>query len=166
MAYSLLDKVAFFLNDLRKLGMVAKQVYFKTICTRTAISEGRSRVVADSKNLPLRGLFWLSKDIFDENLHDVMEPGRRRSTSSGTILSTATSRFMKSSCCALFREQFDEAWIDVGLFGAARDFEAKTLHVFRLARAGLVYLSLGMHAEERRRAATQPKGLLALGFRR
>jgi len=41
------------------------------------------------------------------------------------------------------------------------DFEAKTLHVFRLARAGLIYLSLGMHAKERRQAATQPKGLLA-----
>jgi hypothetical protein len=41
------------------------------------------------------------------------------------------------------------------------DFEAKTLHVFRMARAGLIYLSLGMHAEERRRAATEPKRPLA-----
>lgn len=32
------------------------------------------------------------------------------------------------------------------------DFEAKTLRLLKLSRAALIYLSLGMHAEERRRA--------------
>jgi hypothetical protein len=32
-----------------------------------------------------------------------------------------------------------------------RAFEAKTLHLFRLVRAAMIYLSLSMHQEERRR---------------
>ena len=34
---------------------------------------------------------------------------------------------------------------------------AMTLHVFRLARAALIYLSLGMHGEEQRRNKANPK---------
>jgi len=50
-------------------------VYFKTIWYEKAIfGRGVRASLRDSKNLPLRGLFWLSKDIFDENLQDVMEP--------------------------------------------------------------------------------------------
>jgi hypothetical protein len=44
-------------------------------------------------------------------------------------------------------------WIDDLAYSIQRkDFEAKTLRVLRHARAGLVYLSLAMHREERRRA--------------
>jgi LA2681-like HEPN len=60
------------------------------------------------------------------------------------------------------REQFDKAWIDRLAYSVQREnFEMKTMHVLRMARAGLIYLSLGMHAEERRRDATGPKGLRA-----
>jgi hypothetical protein len=44
-------------------------------------------------------------------------------------------------------------WTDDLAYSIQReDFEAKTLRVLRHARAGLVYLSLAMHREERRRA--------------
>ena len=47
----------------------------------------------------------------------------------------------------------DRMWIDDLAYSIQRgDFEAKTLRVLRHARAGLVYLSLAMHREERRRA--------------
>jgi hypothetical protein len=39
------------------------------------------------------------------------------------------------------------------------DLTAKTLRLLGLARAALVYLSLGMHREERRRAAVKDGGL-------
>jgi len=44
-------------------------------------------------------------------------------------------------------------WTDHISYSIQRqDFEAKTLRVLKLARAGLVYLSLSMHREECRRA--------------
>jgi len=42
-----------------------------------------------------------------------------------------------------------------------QDLEAKTLRVFKLTRAALIYVSLGMHREERCRAAKRGKGLIA-----
>ena len=41
------------------------------------------------------------------------------------------------------------------------DFEAKTLLLFRMARAGMIYLSLGMHREEQRRAHGKDERVLA-----
>jgi hypothetical protein len=47
----------------------------------------------------------------------------------------------------------ERMWIDDLAYPVQREeFEAKTLRVLRHARAGLVYLSLAMHREERRRA--------------
>jgi len=37
-----------------------------------------------------------------------------------------------------------------------KQLEERTLHVMRLAREALIYLSLGMHAEEKRREAASP----------
>jgi hypothetical protein len=46
-----------------------------------------------------------------------------------------------------------DMWTDTLAYSVQRErFQEKALHVFRLARAGLTYLSLGMHEEERRRA--------------
>lgn len=60
------------------------------------------------------------------------------------------------------REGIDRAWTDRLAYSIQRsEFETKTLRVFKLARAGLIYLSLGMHREERKRAAKQRKGMLA-----
>lgn len=58
------------------------------------------------------------------------------------------------------RGGLDDKWIDRLAYSVRRDdFEAKTLQVFKLARAGLIYLSLGMHREERKRAQGKPEGL-------
>jgi HEPN superfamily protein len=57
-AYSLLDKIAYFLNDYAKLGMNARQVYFKTVWHENGdFRKGIRASLRDSKNLPLRGLF-------------------------------------------------------------------------------------------------------------
>ena len=50
----------------------------------------------------------------------------------------------------------DKVWIDDLAYSIQReDFDAKTLRVLKHARAGLVYLSLAMHYEERRHAKNQ-----------
>ena len=43
-----------------------------------------------------------------------------------------------------------------------RDLEAKGLRMLKLARAALIYLALGMHQEERRRAAGKGDGGLVM----
>jgi hypothetical protein len=62
-AYSLLDKIAFFLNDYAKLNINERQIYFRTIWYENCDRNNPIRPIFEqSKNWPLRGLFWLSKD--------------------------------------------------------------------------------------------------------
>jgi len=55
-------------------------------------------------------------------------------------------------------ESVPNLWTDRLAYPVQREmFEAMTLHVFRLARAALIYLSLGVHREEQRRNKANPK---------
>gem|GEM_PF-6105865 len=50
-----------------------------------------------------------------------------------------------------------DIWTDRLAHSVRRDdFEKKTLHLLRLARAAIIYLSLGMHGEENRRRKNNP----------
>jgi len=55
------------------------------------------------------------------------------------------------------------AWLvdDLAYSVARTEFEAKALRVLKLARAALMYLSLGMQREEKRRATKKDKALIA-----
>ncbi|MFV1980020.1 MAG: LA2681 family HEPN domain-containing protein [Rhodothermia bacterium] len=77
MAYSLLDKTAFFLNHYLGLGTDDWRVSFKTIWyERGRRTNGLRNFFVDRRNLPFRGLFWLSKDLFEdrEDFREAMEP--------------------------------------------------------------------------------------------
>ena len=54
----------------------------------------------------------------------------------------------------LFRTCGPIAWL---IRSSGKCLKSMTLHVFRLARAALIYLSLGMHREEQRRNKANPK---------
>src|SRR5262249_20765766 len=74
-AYSMFDKIAFFLNEYASLGIKSRDVYFKTLWyDRHKKPRTVRKEFASSRNWPLRGLYWLSKDLFDPELQAVMEP--------------------------------------------------------------------------------------------
>jgi LA2681-like HEPN len=73
--YSLFDKLAFFLNTYLDLKLDESRVYFRGVWYINADRTRGIRPELDrSENWPLRGLYWLAKDLFDENFHDVTEP--------------------------------------------------------------------------------------------
>jgi hypothetical protein len=75
-AYSLLDKIAFFLNDYLQLGIPEKSVYFRSVWYDKG--SGREQNLRSEfillQNWHLRGLFWLAQDFFDPEFREVMEP--------------------------------------------------------------------------------------------
>ena len=158
--YSLLDKIAFFLNDYAKLGVVPQQVYFKTIWYKDGDKKkGIRQELAQSRNLSLRGLYWLTKDLFDPELQDVMEPDAQALYVIRNHIEHSYLKIHEVLMPRNQRDDFEDAWTDRLAYSVQRsDFDAKTLQVFRLARAGLIYLSLGMHREEQMRAQRQPEG--------
>ncbi len=106
-----------------------------------------------SENWPLRGLYWLAKDLFDKDFHDVTEPEAQTLYAIRNQLEHRYLKVHEIYSPPASPTAADRMWIDDLAYSIQReDFEAKTLRVLRHARAGLVYLSLAMHREERRRA--------------
>ena len=77
MAYSLLDKVAFFLNHYLALGIPERNVSFRSFWYAGQERQRGLRPEFDAcDNWPLRGLFWLSKDLFENapEFRECLEP--------------------------------------------------------------------------------------------
>jgi tetratricopeptide (TPR) repeat protein len=149
-AYSIFDKIAVFLNANLVLKIDPRQIGFRTLWYEPKRKKGepwqpRSRF-DDYPNWPLRGLFWLAKDLAVDvpDMREAIEPDARD--------------------LQLIRNHLEHKYLTLHEIGpksiggndityaiSRLGFESKTLRLLKLARAALTYLSLGMHAEERQR---------------
>jgi tetratricopeptide (TPR) repeat protein len=162
--YSVLDKIAYFLNAYMSLGIVDNQVYFRTVW-HVKTKKGKAGAVRTeftaSENWPFRGLYWLSMDLFDEEMAGVLEPD--------------------AYALHQLRNQLEHKYVKVHEFRPASgrtshdlyhdhlahaigqaELRHKTLRTLKLARAALIYLSLGMHREEQRRSKLGGPGKITL----
>lgn len=162
-AYSLLDKIAFFMNEYMGLGIPEKRVTFRTLWyNKQDKNRGLRSEFASLDNLPLRGLFWLAKDLHDESpgFRAALEPTAQRLAE---IRNHVEHKYLKVH---------DEMWMgaqsqvgqtpgltDTLAYSISREELAETcMLMLKLARAALMYLSLGVHTEERRRSRQRPAG--------
>jgi hypothetical protein len=160
-AYSILDKIGFFLNSYFSVGRKPQDVSFRKIWYEKDNKTLLRRLV-NNKNWPLRGLFWLSKDLFDKEMHTSTEPDAR---ALDEMRNRLEHRYL----------QVHEIWAaGAGIarrrgntesprYSVSRDnLEDKTLRLLKLSRAALIYLSLAVHQEERvRHKRRTTTGLIA-----
>lgn len=163
-AYSIFDKIAFFLNTYMQLGMKPKSVSFSRIWRANPGAPIRPEFDT-SENLPFRGLYWLSLDLFDGEFQEVSDPEARALKE---VRDHLEHKYLKVHEMLITPEpEHQEAmrpFTDTLAYSISRrDFEVKTLRLIKLARAALIYLSLGMNREEQRRAKDKPEGLIAQG---
>jgi hypothetical protein len=149
-AYALLDKVAYFLNGYLVLGHGERQVSFRNLWFEPKKKTLHSRF-AGAANWPLRGLYWLSKDIFDDAFRSVNTPDARelyelRNHLEHKFVSVHDDFLLE---LALMRFTPNEYVYHIKL----SDLTARALRQLKLSRAALIYFSLGVHAEEKRRNA-------------
>jgi len=152
MAYSLFDKMAFFLNEYLQLGVKDRDVYFKTIWYqhRSAKPYPLRSNFANLDNWSFRGLFWLAKDLFDEQYSDVIEPDARDFYVIRNRMEHSGLRVYEDFAAGLSSDL--EIFSNRLSYSIARsDLNGKTLRLFKLVRAALIYMLLGMHREEARR---------------
>lgn len=152
MAYSLFDKLAFFLNEYLQLGINDRDVYFKTLWyqPRSAKPFPLRPVFVNLDNWPFRGLFWLAKDLFDEQYSDVIEPEARDFYLIRNRLEHSSLRVFEDFAAGLSPDL--EIFSNRLAYSITRgDLNAKTLSLFKLVRAAMIYVLLGMHREEARR---------------
>ncbi len=147
-AYSILDKIAFFLNHYLALGIPEKRISFRTIWREKDNGPVRDRFVK-SENWPFRGLFWLSKDLFEEDMRDSMEPNAR---ALAELRNHLEHKYVKVHEVLLPSRSKGDPFYDTIAHSIARSaLEQRTLRLMQLVRSALIYLSLGMHREERER---------------
>lgn len=149
LSYSIFDKIAYFLNNYLGLGVVERRISFRTIWREKDTGPLRDPI-AMSENWPLRGLYWLSKDLFEEGMWDSTEPQARALAELRNHLEHKYVKFHEFSVPASGNGHPFRDTLGYGL--TRSDLEQRTLRLLQLVRSALVYLSLAMHQEERRRA--------------
>jgi tetratricopeptide (TPR) repeat protein len=153
-AYSLFDKIGVFLNDYLALGIKPRVVSFRSLWYQTKGPQPRPLLerFAAYENWPLRGLYWLSKDLFEDEFRNITEPD---AAALKEIRHHLEHRYLQLhegfSLAEPEAVSPDGAPENLAYHLSTDDFAAKTLRLLKLARAALVYLSLAVHAEERLR---------------
>lgn len=161
--YSLFDKMAFFLNSYLALGIPAKQVNFRGFWYEAQKPDkGLKPKIESSENWPLRGLFWLAKDLYDATpgLRDAMEPEAREID---TTRNHAEHKYLKvhGDLCTGRSATAKPAGImpaDLAFSIGRGLLEERTLRLMKLARSALMYLAYAVHAEEGRKRRERNPG--------
>lgn len=164
-AYSIFDKIAYFLNAYMKIGLPEKRVDFRSIWRENEKAPVRP-IFDASENWPFRGLYWLSRDLFDDKIHEPAEPDARKLN---LIRNHLEHKYLKVHEMLVRSPETDassyDLFVDTLAHSISRtDFEKKTLKLLKLSRAALIYLSLGMHHEERRRKKLLGSAMVAPMF--
>ena len=145
LAYSLFDKISFFLNHHLQLGHKPKNVSFRSVWYEPKGSPPLPLLAkfASYQNWPLRGLFWLSKDLFEDDFKSVTEPDAE--------LLNEMRNHLEHKYLQLHQEIVTPGSPSLGYSIYKGDFAARTLRLLKLSRAAMIYLSLGVWREERKR---------------
>jgi len=160
--YSIFDKISYFLNDYLKLSIPTKAVYFKTLWYESQKKKnGLRKEFENNHNWPMRGLFWISKDLFENksSFMQAMEPDAQQLYE---IRNHIEHKYFKLHNEILFGpEDLESSGLtDPLAFSMLRqEFEEKTLRLIKTIRASLIYLSTAIHYEEKRRSKLNPRNV-------
>ncbi|WP_426117257.1 LA2681 family HEPN domain-containing protein [Pseudomonas sp. DSP3-2-2] len=144
LGYSTLDKVALFINEYFSVGLNPSQVSFKRLWGEEKKGAFALReIFIDRENWPLRGLYFLSRDLFDTEFVATALPEAEKLSD---IRNKAEHRFL-----SLQEFAFGVESTEIHTYITVDEFTRRTLKVLSMARESLIYLSLAMHREEQRR---------------
>ena len=144
-AYSIFDKIAVFLNDYFSLGMNPKHIHFRNVWE--TIEKGGVKKLRtafeDNRNWVLRGLYYLSKDFFEDNFQETALPEAQEFSDCRNHLEHSY----------LVLTDFDPEPLAVNHIRYMHEqaFAMKTRRLLKMSRAALIYLSLAMRREEQLR---------------
>jgi len=149
--YSLLDKIAYFINDYFDVGITERDVSFKSIWFSQKKGRNGYKYNMDLKqyminnyNFSLQGLYWLFKDYYDRkyDIENFLEP---ESKDIDILRNYMEHKYLKVLEYGIIDDRVDELAYSISI----REFEAKTLRLLKKMRAALIYLSLAVNQEEK-----------------
>ena len=146
-AYAIFDKIGLFLNDYYTIGLNPGEVNFRKVWSEKpkGAKDHRLRPIFHGKeNWLLRGLYFLSKDLFDDEFNDAAEPDARR-------LSDLRNRIEHRFLSLQQSGNNKPSGTDIHGIISLHSCQENALRMLRMAREALIYLSLAMHQEEQMR---------------
>ena len=148
LAYSLFDKIAYFLNHYLEAGWPDEKVNFRNLWHEQKGKDPKPirKIFVNRENWPLRGLYWLSKDLFEPDFKQTTEPDAEALADIRNFLEHKYLQLHES--WGLVAVDEDQLKTGPGYHLSRDEFEAKTLRILKLARAALIYLSFAVHREE------------------
>lgn len=148
-AYSIFDKIAFFLNKYFDLKIPEHKVAFKTLWFKNQKKDKGLRDEFNGRNnWPLRGLYWLSKDLFEkkEEFKETLEPEAQELQ---IIRNQMEHKYLKVH--ELLPPE-DMPLRDELAYSIQRDeLIRKTIKLFKMVRSAIMYLSMAVYVEEKSR---------------
>lgn len=145
-SYSLFDKIAYLLNDILNLGIPFHQVSFRKLWFTKGIREkGIKDSLSNKSNLLLRGIFWISKDLFleDDKLSDIIEPDAKELDKIRNYLEHKSFVIDTPKSESKFSYEINKD-----------EFQAKTLKLVAMIRETIMYIPYTVYRES---APVKPK---------
>lgn len=150
-AYSIFDKIAYLINEFWSLELGADSVTFRRVWHEKAdVKKPISRKLAESKNWPLRGLFWLSRDLFFSTEASIrLDPQSRELYE---IRNHVTHKYLRVHDHLLYDATSWRLKHGRELSYPVSEAELKTqaIKLLKLVRSALIYVSLAAHWDQAR----------------
>ncbi len=153
--YSLLDKIAFFINEYFKLGIKEQDVSFRTIWDRE--KKGKSgyqytNVLIPEINFALKSIYWINKDFIRPFL-DSPNPWAKRIS----IIRNALEHKYVKVFSQDFPAQTDGEIDGLALYVSEQELTEQTMFLLKLLRETIICLSLAVGIEEKHRKKQSPE---------
>lgn len=152
-AYSLLDKVAFLVDRYWNLGKIPDRISFKNVW----MIENKARLLPlfeKCDNLPLRGLFWLSKELFDEQFKQTTAADSRELHGIRNALEHTYLRVSEGWAKPFMINGTNNDGFGIAV--GSDELETKAIRVMQMARSALFYVSFAIGVEERKKQVASP----------
>lgn len=159
-AYSLLDKVALLINrymgfdadkNARNVNLSFKNVWFQ------AKNNFLNPSLLPSQNIGLCGLYWLSKELHDDELILTTAADARELHAIRNALEHKYLKVQEGWAAPFIDKQVGDYALTLG----SHELEAKAIRVMQTARSALFYLTFAIEYEENMKADTRSTDLVA-----
>jgi hypothetical protein len=141
-SYAIFDKIAYYLNSYLNLMIPEKKVNFRTIWYSK--NKDLRNEISQSNNWPLRGLYWLSKDLFDETLKDTIDPDAKDLADLRNFMEHKSLRIKQFDYPDSPFHNPDQISYTI----SRNDLESKTLKLLKLSRSAIFYLTYAISQAE------------------
>jgi tetratricopeptide (TPR) repeat protein len=166
LAYSLFDRIAFLINSYFRLGVDTGTVSFSRVWFKNGErKKGLHKILQQKENLHLRGLYWMSKDLYyeDDEFKESLAPEAQQIREMRNAIEHKYFKipYIKHKLDDLksARSFFEDTW---AYSVSEREFEDATMLLFKLLRSAILNLVLAIDNEEAEKEKYIPEDALIL----